>query len=160
MKQMILTIDAYVALIVVLINFIFAILLAVRHFPKNHLHHLLPHLFCQYLLEFWRFHDLFYSSSVLVLPFLDRFGHAACPHVSLDIHVCEPSANMDPLGHTRLCLFRVPGLQFSSNLCSTFYREVLDSVIWNILYLILLGPFIVASIILLLRAMERAGSDG
>src|SRR5512139_210923 len=30
MKQMILTIDAYVALVVVLINFIFAILLAVR----------------------------------------------------------------------------------------------------------------------------------
>ena len=29
---------------------------------------------------------------------------------------------------------------------------------WNILYLILLGPFIVASIILLVRAMERAGS--
>ena len=52
-------------------------------------------------------------------------------------------------------------LAFSSPLALflPFVREFVDSVIWNILYLILLGPFIVAGFVLILRAMKRAGSD-
>jgi len=51
-------------------------------------------------------------------------------------------------------------LAFSSPLAifQPFVREFVDSVIWNVLYLILLGPFIAASIILLVRAMEQARS--
>jgi signal transduction histidine kinase len=159
MKQIILTIDAYVALIVVLINFIFAILLAVR--TSRRVTYIIFFLIC-FANIFWNFGDFmtflthhrswFYLSLIgsgmlpaLMFHWIYTFVN---PQRTWTPWVIPAYASSGFLAFSSLLTFVQPSI-----------GEFVDSVIWNILYLILLGPFIVASIILLLRAMKRAGSD-
>ena len=158
MKQIIFTIDAYVALIVVLINFTFAILLAVR--TSRRAPYIIFFLIC-FANIFWNFGDfmtlLTHHRSWF---YLSLIGSGMLP--ALMFHwiytFVNPQRTWTPWV---IPAYASSGfLAFSSPLAlvQPSVGEFVDSVIWNILYLILLGPFIVASIILLLRAMERAGS--
>jgi signal transduction histidine kinase len=158
MKQIILTIDAYVALIVVLINFIFAILLVVR--TSRRATYIIFFLIC-FANIFWNFGD-FMTFFTHPRPwfYLSLIGSGMLP--ALMFHWIYTFVNPE----RRWTPWVIPAyassgfLAFSSPLALFLpsVREFVDSIIWNILYLILLGPFIVASIILLIRAMERAGS--
>jgi len=159
MKQIIFTIDAYVALIVVLINFTFAILLAVR--TSRRVTYIIFFLIC-FANIFWNFGDfmtlLTHHRSWF---YLSLIGSGMLP--ALMFHwiytFVNPQRTWTPWV---IPAYASSGfLAFSSPLAllQPSVGEFVDSVVWNILYLILLGPFIVASIILLLRAMKRAGSD-
>jgi len=155
---MILTIDAYVALIVVLINFIFAILLAVR--TSRRVTYIIFFLIC-FANIFWNFGDFMtFLTRDRSWFYLSLIGSGMLP--ALMFHwiytFVNPQRTWTPWV---IPAYASSGfLAFSSPLAlvQSSVGEFVDSVIWNILYLILLGPFIVASIILLLRAMERAGS--
>jgi len=158
MKQIILTIDAYVALIVVLINFIFAILLAVR--TSRRVTYIIFFFIC-FANIFWNFGD-FMSFFTHQRPwfYLSLIGSGMLP--ALMFHWIYTFVNPERTWTPWVIpAYASSGfLAFSSPLAifQPFVREFVDSVIWNVLYLILLGPFIAASIILLVRAMEQAGS--
>ena len=158
MKQIILTIDAYVALIVVLINFIFAILLAVR--TSRRVTYIIFFFIC-FANIFWNFGD-FMSFFTHHRPwfYLSLIGSGMLP--ALMFHWIYTFVNPERTWTPWVIpAYASSGfLAFSSPLAifQPFVKEFVDSVIWNVLYLILLGPFIAASIILLVRAMEQAGS--
>ena len=158
MKQIILTIDAYVALIVVLINFIFAILLAVR--TSRRVTYIIFFFIC-FANIFWNFGD-FMSFFTHHRPwfYLSLIGSGMLP--ALMFHWIYTFVNPERTWTPWVIpAYASSGfLAFSSPLAifQPFVREFVDSVIWNVLYLILLGPFIAASIILLVRAMEQARS--
>jgi signal transduction histidine kinase len=156
---MVLTIDAYVALIVALINFIFAILLAVR--TSRRVTYIIFFLIC-FANIFWNFGD-FMTFFTHPRPwfYLSLIGSGMLP--ALMFHwiytFVNPQRTWTPWV---IPAYASSGFLASSSLLSLVHPSVgefVDSVMWNILYLILLGPFIVASFVLLIRAMKRAGSD-
>ena len=158
MKQIILTIDAYVALIVVLINFIFAILLAVR--TSRRITYIIFFFIC-FANIFWNFGDFMtFFTHHRSWFYFSLIGSGMLP--ALMFHWIYTFVNPERTWTPWVIPAYVSSgfLAFSSPLAivQPSVGEFVDSIIWNILYLILLGPFIVASIILLVRAMERAGS--
>ena len=156
---MILTIDAYVALIVVLINFIFAILLAVR--TSRRITYIIFFFIC-FANIFWNFGDFMtFFTHDRSWFYISLIGSGMLP--ALMFHWIYTFVNPERTWTPWVIpAYASSGfLAFSSPLAlvQPFVGEFVDSIIWNILYLILLGPFIVAGFILLLRAMKRAGSD-
>ena len=156
---MILTIDAYVALIVVFINFIFAILLAVR--TSRRATYIIFILIC-FANILWNFGDFMnFFTHRRSWFYLSLVGSGMLP--ALMFHwiytFVNPQRTWTPWV---IPAYASSGFLTSSSLLTLVQPSVgefVDSIVWNILYLILLGPFIVAGFILLLRAMKRAGSD-
>ena len=156
---MILTIDAYIALLVVLVNFVFAILIVVRT-PRTILYSIF--LFICIANMFWNFGDFmaFFTENRSWFYF-SLIGSGMLP--ALMFHFVNTLVRPE----RKSTLWIVPPYFFSGFLAFSSPLAILhsnvqwfvDSEVWNILFLILLGPFLLASIVMLARAIYRTKSE-
>ena len=159
MRQTILTIDAYLALLVVLINFVFAILIAVRT-SRTMLYIIFIFICLSNML--WNFGDfLFFFTGNRFWFYLSLIGSGMLP--ALMFHFI----NTLVLAERKRATWIVTAYFFSGFLAlsspfALFHlgtKQFVDSVYWNILYLVLLGPFIFAGIAILITMFNRTKSE-
>ncbi len=159
MDQTIQTIDAYLAFLVVLINFVFAILIVVRT-PRTIVYTVF--LFICIANIFWNFGDFMaYFTQNRFWFYLSLIGSGMLP--ALMFHW----ANAIVRPKKRNTLWIVPAyffsgfLAFSSPLTMIHPRVqwFVDSDVWNLLFLVLLGPFLLAGTIMLFYGVRRAKSE-
>ncbi len=159
MDQTIQTIDAYLAFLVVLINFVFAILIVVRT-PRTIVYSVF--LFICIANIFWNFGDFMaYFTQNRFWFYLSLIGSGMLP--ALMFHW----ANAIVRPKKRNTLWIVPAyffsgfLAFSSPLTMIHPRVqwFVDSDVWNLLFLVLLGPFLLAGTIMLFYGVRRAKSE-
>jgi len=159
MNQTILTIDAYLALLVVLINFVFAILILVRT-SRAALY--IIFVFVCLSNMFWNFGDFaFFFTQERFWFYLSLIGPGMLP--ALMFHF----VNVLVLAQRRranwiLTAYILAGFLAFSSLLALFHpgiRPFIDSVYWNILYLVLLGPFIFAGIVILITTFNQTKSE-
>ena len=156
---MIFTLDAYISLLVVLINFVFAILIVVRT-PRTILYSIF--LFICIANIFWNFGDFmaFFTGNRFWF-YLSLVGSGLLPALMFHF-VCTL---VRPERKTTLWIapayFFSGFLAFSSPLTILHPRVqwFVDSDVWNILFLVLLGPFLLAGIMMLFYAIRRAKSE-
>ena len=159
MNQAILTIDAYLALLVVLINLVFAILILVRT-SRTTLY--LVFFFVCLSNMFWNFGDaITYFSGNRFWFYLSLIGSGMLP--ALMFHFINTLVRPERKSTAWVIIaYSFSGfLAFSSPL-ALFHlktKEFVDSALWNILYLILLGPFIFAGLTMLIRVFNRIKSE-
>ena len=159
MNQTILTIDAYLALFVVLVNLIFAILVLVR--TSRTTMYLIFFFVCLSNM-FWNFGDaITHFSGNRFWFYLSLIGSGMLP--ALMFHFIH--ALVRPEGKSNawvIMAYIFSGvLAFSSPLV-LFHpgtKQFVDSAYWNILYLILLGPFIFVGIVILITTFNRTKSE-
>jgi PAS domain S-box-containing protein len=159
MGQTILTLDAYVALLVVLINFVFIILILVRT-PRTLFYSIF--LFICIANMFWNFGDFmaFFTQDRFWF-YLSLIGSGMLP--ALMFHWVNTIVRPE----RKSTLWIVPAYFFSGFLAfssplTMIHPKVqwfVDSDIWNLLFLILLGPFLLAGMIMLSYAIHRAKSE-
>lgn len=155
MNQTILTIDAYLALFVVLINFVFAILVVVRT-SRATLY--ITFFFICLSNMFWNFGDfMVYLTENQFWFNLSLIGSGMLP--ALMFHFINSLVMVERKSTPWIVMayFFSGVLAFSSTL-ALFHpgsKEFVDSVYWNILYLVLLGPFILAAMVMLFIAFKR-----
>jgi signal transduction histidine kinase len=158
MNPTILTIDAYLALFVVLINLVFAILILVRT-SRTALYLIFFFVCLSNML--WNFGDAITSFSGNRFWFyLSLVGSGMLP--ALMFHF----VNVLVLAQRRranwiLMAYTLAGFLALSSFLALFHpgiRVFVDSVYWNILYLILLGPFIFAGMVILITAFNQTKS--
>ncbi len=158
MNQTILTLDAYVALLAVLINFVFAILIVVRT-PRTILYTIF--LFICIANMYWNFGDFMaYFTGNRFWFYLSLVGSGMLP--ALMFHFVNTLVRPE----RRSTLWIAPAYFFSGFLAFSSPLTILhpkvqwfvDSDVWNILFLVLLGPFLLAGIIMLFQAIHRAKS--
>jgi PAS domain S-box-containing protein len=158
-NQTILTLDAYLALFVVLINLVFAILILVRT-SRTTLY--LVFLFVCLSNMFWNFGDaITYFSGNRFWFYLSLIGSGMLP--ALMFHFINTLVRPERKSTVWVIIaYSFSGfLAFSSPL-ALFHpktKEFVDSALWNILYLILLGPFIFAGLMMLIRTFNRIRSE-
>ena len=159
MKQTILTIDAYLALLVVLINFVFAILIVVRT-SRTLLYTIFIFVCLANML--WNFGDfVFFFTQERFWFYLSLLGSGMLP--ALMFHFI----NTLVLAERKRTTWIVTAYFFSGFLAlsspfAPFHpgtKQFVDSIYWNILYLALLGPFIFAGIMILTTAFNRTTSE-
>jgi PAS domain S-box-containing protein len=159
MGETILTLDAYVALLVVLINFVFVILILVRT-PRTLFYSIF--LFICVANMFWNFGDLMvYFTQNRFWFYLSLIGSGMLP--ALMFHWVNTIVRPEK----KSTFWIVPPYFFSGFLAfssplTIFHPKVqwfVDSDIWNLLFLILLGPFLLAGMIMLFYAIRRAKSE-
>ena len=158
MGQMALTIDAYLAFLVVLINFVFAILILVRT-PRTIVYSIF--LFICLANIFWNFGDFMaYFTQSRFWFYFSLVGSGMLP--ALMFHFASTLVMPE---HKRT-LWIAPAyffsgfLAFSSPLTMAHPKVqwFVDSDVWNILFLVLLSPFLLAGIIILFYGIRRAKS--
>jgi len=159
MGQTILTLDAYVALLVVLINFVFIILILVRT-PRTPFYSIF--LFICIANMFWNFGDFiaFFTQDRFWF-YLSLIGSGMLP--ALMFHWVNTLVRPEK----KSTLWIVPPYFFSGFLAFSSPLTILhpkvqwfvDSDIWNLLFLVLLGPFLLAGMIMLFYAIRRAKSE-
>jgi PAS domain S-box-containing protein len=158
-NQTILTLDAYIALLVVLINFVFAILIVVRT-PRTILYAIF--LFICIANMFWNFGDFMsYFTQNRLWFYFSLIGSGMLP--ALMFHFVSSLVNPQ----RKSTLWIVPAYFFSGFLAFSSPLTILhpkvqwfvDSNVWNILFLVLLGPFLLAGMMMLLQALHRAESE-
>jgi len=154
-----LTIDAYIALIVVLINLVFAILILVR----TSLAPLYTIFFFVCLSNMlWNLGDaLTFFSGNRFWFYLSLIGSGMLP--GLMFHFVNTLVMKERI-HFRwiLTAYLFSALLALSSPLALFHvgiKQFVDSVYWNILYLILLGPFIISGIVLLFKGLQKAPSE-
>src|SRR5512136_2403195 len=158
MNHTILTIDAYLALFVVLVNLVFAILILVRT-SRTTLY--LIFFFVCLSNMFWNFGDaITHFSGNRFWFYLSLIGSGMLP--ALMFHFINALVRPERKSNAWVIMAYIFSgfLAFSSPLV-LFHpgtKQFVDSVYWNILYLILLGPFIVAGITILATAFNRTKS--
>ncbi len=159
MNQTILTIDAYLALFAVLINLVFAILILART-SRAALY--IIFVFVCLSNMFWNFGDaITLFSGNRFWFYLSLIGSGMLP--ALMFHF----VNVLVLAQRRranwiLTAYTLAGFLAFSSLLALFHpgiRAFVDSVYWNILYLILLGPFIFAGMVILIAAFNQTKSE-
>jgi len=159
MNQTILTIDAYLALLVVLINFVFAILILVR--TSRATLYIIFFFVCLSNM-FWNFGDfVFFFTSERFWFYFSLIGSGMLP--ALMFHFI----NTLVLAERKRAVWIVMAYFFSvflafSSLLALFHpgtRLFVDSVYWNILYLVLLGPFIFAGMVILITTFNQTKSE-
>jgi signal transduction histidine kinase len=158
MNQMILTIDAYLALFVVLINLVFAILILVRT-SRTTLYLIFFFVCLSNML--WNFGDAitFFSGNQFWF-YLSLIGSGMLP--ALMFHFINALVRPERKSSVWIAIAYIFSgfLAFSSPL-ALFHpgtKQFVDGVYWNIFYLILLGPFIVMGMIILATAFNRTKS--
>jgi hypothetical protein len=159
MNQTILTIDAYLALLVVLINFVFAILIAVRT-SRTMLYSIFIFVCLSNML--WNFGDfVFFFTGNRFWFYLSLIGSGMLPALMFHFINTLVMAGRKRVAWIMMAYFFSGFLALSSPfaLFHPGIRDFVDSVYWNILYLVLLGPFILAGIIILAAAFNRTKSE-
>jgi hypothetical protein len=159
MGQTILTLDAYLALLVVLINFVFIILILVRT-PRTLFYSIFLFIFVANM--FWNFGDFmaFFTGNRFWF-YLSLVGSGMLP--ALMFHWVNTIVRPEK----KNTLWIVPAYFFSGFLAFSSPLTILhpkvqwfvDSDIWNLLFLVLLGPFLLAGMIMLFYALRRAKSE-
>jgi len=159
MGQTILTLDAYVALLVVLINFVFVILILVRT-PRTLFYSIFLFIFVANM--FWNFGDFmaFFTGNRFWF-YLSLVGSGMLP--ALMFHWVNTIVRPEK----KNTLWIVPPYFFSGFLAFSSPLTILhpkvqwfvDSDIWNLLFLVLLGPFLLAGMFMLFYAIRRARSE-
>jgi PAS domain S-box-containing protein len=159
MGQTILTLDAYVALLVVLINFVFIILILVRT-PRTLFYSIF--LFICIANMFWNFGDFMaYFTQNRFWFYFSLVGSGMLP--ALMFHWMNTIVRPEK----KNTFWIVPPYFFSGFLAFSSPLTILhpkvqwfvDSDIWNLLFLVLLGPFLLAGMIMLFYAIRRAKSE-
>jgi PAS domain S-box-containing protein len=159
MNQTIQNIDAYLAFLVVLINFVFVILVVVRT-PRTIIY-LIFLLICVANM-FWNFGDFMaYFIQDRFWFYFSLIGSGMLP--ALMFHWVN--AIVRPKRKSTLWI--VPAYFFSGFLAFSSpltvihpkVRWFVDSDVWNILFLALLGPFLLAGMIILFYGIHRAKSE-
>lgn len=152
-------IDAYLALIVVWINLVFAILILVR----TSLAPLYTIFFFVCLSNMlWNLGDaLTFFSGNRFWFYLSLIGSGMLP--GLMFHFVNTLV-MKERKHFRwiLTAYLFSAFLALSSPLALFHvgiKQFVDSVYWNILYLILLGPFIISGIVLLFKGLQKAPSE-
>jgi PAS domain S-box-containing protein len=156
---MTLTIDAYLALFVVLINFVFAILIIVRT-SRTMLYIIFIFICLSNML--WNFGDaITYFSGNRFWFYLSLIGSAMLP--ALMFHFINTLVRPERKSTSWVIVaYSFSGFLAFSSLLALFHlkaKEFVDSAFWNILYLILLGPFIFAGLTMLIRTFNRIRSE-
>jgi PAS domain S-box-containing protein len=159
MNLTILTLDAYIALLVVLINFIYAILILVRT-PRTIFYSIF--LFICVANIFWNFGDfmVFFTGNRFWF-YLSLVGSGMLP--ALMFHWVNTIVRPEK----KTTIWIVPPYFFSGFLAFSSPLTILhpkvqwfvDSDIWNLLFLVLLGPFLLIGMIMLFYAIRRAMSE-
>jgi PAS domain S-box-containing protein len=154
----ILTTDAYLALFVVLINLVLAILILVRT-SRTALY--LIFFFISVSNILWNFGDaVTYFSGNRFWFYLSLIGSGMLP--ALMFHFINALVRPERKSTAWVMVaYSFSGfLAFTSPLALLHAgtKQFVDSVSWNILYLVLLGPFIVVGIIILATAYNRTKS--
>jgi PAS domain S-box-containing protein len=158
MGQTFLTIDAYLALLVVLINFVYAILILVRT-PRTLFYTIF--LFICIANMFWNFGDFMaFLTQDRFWFYLSLIGSGMLP--ALMFHWVNTIVKPE----RKSTLWIVPAYFFSGFLAfssplTVFHPKVqwfVDSDVWNLLFLVLIGPFLVAGMIMLFYGIRRAKS--
>jgi len=159
MKQTILTIDAYLALFVVLVNLVFAILILVRT-SRNTLY--LVFFFVCLSNMLWNLGDaIFYFSGNQFWFYLSLFGSGMLPALMFHFINALVLAERKRATWILTAYFLAGFLAFSSPF-ALFHpgtKQFVDSVYWNILYLVFLGPFIFAGMVILIATFNRTKSE-
>jgi PAS domain S-box-containing protein len=159
MNLTILTLDAYIALLVVLINFVYAILVLVRT-PRTIFYSIF--LFICIANIFWNFGDLMaYFTQNRFWFYFSLIGSGMLP--ALMFHWVNTMVRPESKSTFWIApaYFFSGFLAFSSPL-TMIHSKVqwfVDSDIWNILFLVLLGPFLLAGMIMLFYATLQAKSE-
>jgi PAS domain S-box-containing protein len=159
MNQMIQNIDAYLAFLVVLINFVFSILILVRT-SRTALYLIFFFICLSNIL--WNFGDaIAYFSGYQFWFYLSLIGSGMLPALMFHFINTLVRPERKSTGWMMVAYSFSGFLAFSSPLALLHpgTRQFVDSVSWNILYLVLLGPFIVAGIIVLAAAFKRTKSN-
>jgi PAS domain S-box-containing protein len=159
MNQTILTMDAYLALFVVLINFVFAILIMVR--TSRTMLYIIFILICLSNV-LWNFGDaIFFFSGNQFWFYLSLIGSGMLPALMFHfINTLVMAAKKREAWIVMVYIFS--GFLAFSSPFALFHPRIknfVDSVYWNILYLVLLGPFIFAGILILIANFNRTKSD-
>jgi len=159
MSQMILTIDAHLALLVVLINLVFAILILVR---TSRTTFYLVFFFVCFSNMLWNFGDaIFYFSGNRFWFYLSLIGSGMLPALMFHFITTLVRPKRKSTAWVMVAYSFSGFLAFSSPL-ALFHlkaKEFVDSAFWNVLYLILLGPFIFAGLTMLMRTFNRIRSE-
>jgi len=159
MNQTVQHIDAYLAFLVVLINFVFAILIVVRT-PRTILYSIF--LFICVANMFWNFGDFMsYFTQNRLWFYISLIGSGMLP--ALMFHFVN--ALVRPKRKSTLWI--VPAYFFSGFLAFSSPLTIIhpkvqwfvDSDVWNILFLLLLGPFLLAGMIILVYGILKAKSE-
>ncbi len=159
MNQTISTIDAYLALLVVLINLVFAIFILAR--TSRATLYLIFFFICFSNIA-WNFGDAInYFSGNQFWFYLSLIGSGMLP--ALMFHFINVLVRPERRSNAWVIMAYVFSgfLAFSSPL-ALFHPETkqfVDSVYWNILYLVLLGPFMFAGFTILIRTFNRIRSE-
>ncbi len=159
MNQTILTYDAYLALLVVLVNFVLATLIMVR--TSRTILYIIFFFVCISNMV-WNFGDFmtFFTGNQLWF-YLSLMGSGMLP--ALMFHFINTLVYPE----RKSTFWILPAYLFSGFLSFSGplaiihpgVQRFVDSELWNILYLILLGPFILVGMIILCRAIRRARSE-
>jgi signal transduction histidine kinase len=159
MNQTILTIDAYLALFVVLINLVFAILILVRT-SRTTLY--LVFVFICLSNMVWNFGDaITYFSGNQFWFYLSLIGSGMLPALMFHFINTLVRPERKSTAWVMVAYLFSGFLAFSSPLALLHpgTKQFVDSVYWNISYFVLLGPFIVTGIIILATAFNRTRSE-
>ncbi len=159
MNQTILSIDAYLALFVVLVNLVFAILILVRT-SRTALYLIFFFVCLSNML--WNFGDAInYFSGNQFWFYLSLIGSGMLPALMFDFIIALVRPEQKGNAWTIMAYVFSGFLAFSSPL-ALFHpgtKQFVDSAYWNILYLVLLGPFIFAGIVILITAFNMTKSE-
>jgi signal transduction histidine kinase len=158
MNQIISTIDAYLALTVVLVNFVFAALIMFR--TSRTIVYFIFFLICVSNI-FWNFGDfMFYVSANRSWFYFSLIGSAMLP--ALMFHwICILITPKQKSTFWIIPAYIFSGLLAVSSPFATLHTGIqwfVNSAIWNIVYLILLGPFLLVGTIMIFNGIKQATS--
>jgi signal transduction histidine kinase len=152
------TVDAYLALLVVLVNFVFAILVLIRT-SRTTLY--IIFLFVCISNMLWNMGDfLFYFSGDRFWFYLSLIGSGMLPALMfhfINTLVMREQKNIHWI-LTAYLFSAFLALSAPLSLSHVGIKQFVDSFYWNILYLVLLGPFIFTGIAILFRILQKAPS--
>ncbi len=159
MDQTILTVDAYLALFVVLINLVLAILILVRT-SRTALY--LTFFLVSVSNILWNLGDAInYFSGNQFWFYLSLIGSGMLP--ALMFHFINALVRPERKSNVWVIMAYIfSGFLAFSSILALFLpgtKQFVDSVYWNILYLVLLGPFIFAGIVILITVFDRTKSE-
>jgi signal transduction histidine kinase len=153
------TIDTYLALAVALLNFVYAILVMAR--TSRMIFHQIFFFICVCNV-IWNFGDfMFFVTGLRSWLYFSLIGSSFLP--ALMFHFVRILV----APQRKITRWIVPAYTFSGLLAisaplafvNADVRAFVDSVTWNHLYLVLLGPFLIIAAAMLIRALRRATSD-
>jgi signal transduction histidine kinase len=153
------TIDTYLALTVALLNFVYAILVMAR--TSRMIFYLIFFFICICNVV-WNLGDfMFFVTGLRSWLYFSLIGSSFLPAFMFHF------VRILVAPQRKITRWIVPAYTFSGLLAisaplaivNAEIRGFVDSVTWNILYLVLLGPFLVLAAAMLIRALRRAATE-